>query len=330
VVLTNFRYNENLVSRPGNDSFRHSAFLRQIFTDRTRRETIEDDAVWTFLAVPGAENVYRILNKASREFLIAGSNHSTSDFLRRRVFSVISDYPESFANDPAGHWLLDEKKSKKVRLVNIKYSEYLYASNHSRAVLDDQRRSVFTWKTKHDLGDEGFWVFKNPNASLVSDRPLTPAKYLITNYRRKEVLKASVGDIEATRSNIFTDRWTHLDMDSHSWVLERISGSTYCYKIRNFQSRAYLIAGSDQQARDPLRRRVFVSSRKSGKPTCSGNDDWSLLKHSKGYLIQNLKYYEYLYAADDDLALDDRRRSVFAWKTSDDLGEEGVWLFGKV
>jgi hypothetical protein len=36
---------------------------------------------------------------------------------------------------------------------------------------------------------------------------------------------------------------------------------------------------------------------------------------------------EYLYAAADDQAFDENNRSVFTWKTHDDLGIEGYWKF---
>ena len=55
--------------------------------------------------------------------------------------------------------------------------------------------------------------------------------------------------------------------------------------------------------------------------------DWEITRGQKGYLIKNVKYTEYLYAASDDLSYDENHRSVFTWKTVDDLGDEGFWTF---
>jgi len=43
-----------------------------------------------------------------------------------------------------------------------------------------------------------------------------------------------------------------------------------------------------------------------------------------GFLIKNVRYQEYLYAAADDLAFDENRRSVFTWKEYETLGPEGI------
>ena len=328
-VLINYRHRENLVSW-ANDSFTHAAFKRQVFTDRKVQNVEDPAAVWIFLQVPGFESVYRIQNKVSGEFLFAASDHFARDPSRRGVFAAISDFPQTFADDKSGHWE-SVKMGQGSIFRNIKYSEYLYAAAAEHA-LDEERRSVFTWKTLHDLGDEGIWILSK-SMPKKQERPLTPGKYVITNYKRDEVLKASPGDVDPTKGNIFTDRSSHTDQFSDLWVLERITGSGHCYRIRHSTSGADLIAGSDAEAHDPQRRRIFVSSRKSGKPlgpSCSGHDEWSIIRHSAGFVIRNLKYTDYIYAAADDLALDDDRRAVFAWKTLLDLGLEGIWLFDKI
>jgi hypothetical protein len=46
-----------------------------------------------------------------------------------------------------------------------------------------------------------------------------------------------------------------------------------------------------------------------------------------GFLIRNVKYQEYLYAAADDRAFDENNRSVFTWKDFETLGPEGIWNF---
>ena len=53
--------------------------------------------------------------------------------------------------------------------------------------------------------------------------------------------------------------------------------------------------------------------------------DWALEKVENGFLIKNIRYEEYLYAAADDLAFDETRRSVFTWKDRENLGPEGIW-----
>lgn len=327
-MLFNTEHREILVSR-SNDSFNHSPFLRQVFTDRTKNNPDEPAKVWKFLSVPGLENTYRIQNEATGEFLIASSFYSRFDDLRRRTFGVISDYPQIFSDDPIGHWVLINTESGTV-LRNRHYHEFLYAAAQNFA-LDEERRSVFTWKLFQSLGPNGYWIFRNQRFLSEEGRPLTPGRYVITNYRRREPLKAEPDDFDSTRGAIFTDRFANSDQSSDSWLLIRISGSDYCYKIQNSRSGAYLIAGSDREVHDPYRRRVFVTSRESGEAsTCSGDDEWNITKHPDGYLIQNRKCSEFIYAAADDLALDDKRRSVFAWKTLYDLGTEGIWLFARV
>jgi len=55
--------------------------------------------------------------------------------------------------------------------------------------------------------------------------------------------------------------------------------------------------------------------------------DWYIEKVEDGFLIRNVKYQEYLYAAADDRAFDENNRSVFTWKDFDTLGPEGIWIF---
>ena len=55
----------------------------------------------------------------------------------------------------------------------------------------------------------------------------------------------------------------------------------------------------------------------------------ALIKEANGFLIQNAKYSEYLYAAADDLAFDEDNRSVFTWKDLSTVGIEGYWTFNR-
>jgi len=54
--------------------------------------------------------------------------------------------------------------------------------------------------------------------------------------------------------------------------------------------------------------------------------NWAIEDVYGGFVIKNIKYEEYLYAAAMDHAYDEsRRRSVFTWKDYKTLGTEGIW-----
>ncbi len=55
--------------------------------------------------------------------------------------------------------------------------------------------------------------------------------------------------------------------------------------------------------------------------------DWALEKVDNGYLIKNMRYEEYFYAAAEDRAFDENRRSIFTWQDLETLGPEGIWEF---
>ena len=55
--------------------------------------------------------------------------------------------------------------------------------------------------------------------------------------------------------------------------------------------------------------------------------DWEIKRLSIGYLIKNVLFPEYLFAADDNLAQDANHRSVFTSKDLDSLAPEGIWGF---
>ena len=93
---------------------------------------------------------------------------------------------------------------------------------------------------------------------------------------------------------------------------------------RSKSSGLLLMAGSSM--RDPERRNVFAWTGNS--PVSRPLDDhlWYITKEADVYIIKSARYGEYLYAAADDLAFDDKNRSVFTWKTRDNLGLEGHWI----
>ena len=77
--------------------------------------------------------------------------------------------------------------------------------------------------------------------------------------------------------------------------------------------------------RDEQRRNVFVWDGRSPEARSLTEMFWELIEEPEGLILRNIRYDEYLYAAADDLAIDDGNRSVFTWKTRDDLGVEGHW-----
>ena len=89
--------------------------------------------------------------------------------------------------------------------------------------------------------------------------------------------------------------------------------------------------------KDPLRRKVFTLITNSpvgpAIPTLGSEAEWELQKDSVGYLLKNVKYGEFLYAAADDQSLVKGIRSIFTWKAKgspgDDIGTEAHWEFTK-
>ena len=120
-------------------------------------------------------------------------------------------------------------------------------------------------------------------------------------------------------------------MDS-LWHIEKVCGSDSRIRIKNAKSGEYLYAAADDLARDDERRRVFTWTNMSTIPDSDPGywektADWIVSADTLGFTLKNVHYNEYLYAAADDLALADDKRSVFTWKHYDDLGNEGFWHF---
>ncbi len=55
--------------------------------------------------------------------------------------------------------------------------------------------------------------------------------------------------------------------------------------------------------------------------------NWKITAVDYGYLIKNVQFQEYLYAAANVHAFDQERRSIFTWKDYETLGDEGIWNF---
>ena len=137
------------------------------------------------------------------------------------------------------------------------------------------------------------------------------------------------------RRNIFI--WKNPKVDSYQpqdWIFEKLAGTSNTDRIKNKDTDEFLYAGVDDLKRDPERRRVFswmgINSTPLNDPGNWGKQaEWEVIKAENGFLIKNLEFSDYLYAAGDPHAYDENRRSVFAWKNLDTLGREGVWNFDK-
>ena len=124
---------------------------------------------------------------------------------------------------------------------------------------------------------------------------------------------------------VFTDR--SAGSEAQQWTLEA-TGVANRFRIRNKSSGLLLI--SSKNIRDPERRKVVAWTGNTPVARPLDEQQWDLIPNGNGYLIKNLRYGEYLYAAADDLAFDDKNRSVFTWKDEDTVGPEGIWNIEKV
>jgi hypothetical protein len=119
-----------------------------------------------------------------------------------------------------------------------------------------------------------------------------------------------------------------------NWALEKVYGTDDHIRIKNQATGEYLYAETDDLAYDTERRRVFTWTDTSTTPTSNpsfweNKADWEVDDEDGFYQLKNIRFYEYLYAAADDLAFDESSRSVFTWKNEDTLGPEGLWKFSK-
>ena len=119
-----------------------------------------------------------------------------------------------------------------------------------------------------------------------------------------------------------------LDPSASLWHLEKLAGSNTHIRIRSANSGEYLYAETDELARDPERRRVFTWASVLPYPDSSPRY-WEVSEVNSCFTLKNFHYNEYLYAAADDLALADDKRSIFTWKNYNTLGTEGFWSFNK-
>ena len=105
--------------------------------------------------------------------------------------------------------------------------------------------------------------------------------------------------------------------------------------IKSKDTFQYLYAAPDELKKDPDRRRIFTGiklnpTNLSDPQNWGKRAEWEIIKTKFGFLIKNLEYSDYMYVAGDPQSDDENRRSVYAWKDFDTLGEEENWKFEKV
>ena len=146
----------------------------------------------------------------------------------------------------------------------------------------------------------------------------------IVNMKHNESLKTGdpTGNYEAwiPVNYVFTDRTT--GSKAQQWTL-KATGVMNRYKIRNNLSGLLLI--DSEVIQDLKRRKVVAWTGNTPVARYLDEEVWDLIPHADGFAIRNFRYAEYLYAESDDLAFDDKNRSVFTWKDLDNLGTEGYW-----
>ena len=125
---------------------------------------------------------------------------------------------------------------------------------------------------------------------------------------------------------------TKPEHSTESWILEKVCGKRNQIRIKNQVTGEYLYAAADDHAADPERRRVFTWTNTSTYPNShpaywERTADWLIWQEDRGFILKNVRYSEYLYAAADNKAFDEDNRSVFTWKSYHDLGQEGYWRF---
>jgi hypothetical protein len=158
----------------------------------------------------------------------------------------------------------------------------------------------------------------------VADNPLN-----IINIRYNENLKTGEEAEEASKVSFYNDGFRNVFTDRSSgggqfWILQD-TGTKSRYRIRNKVTGEYLVASQDMK--DPSRRRVYTWTGNTPVAHALIEQEWDLIEEEDGFVIKNVKFGEYLYAAADEFAFDENNRSVFTWKNHDDLGREGYWKF---
>jgi hypothetical protein len=123
-------------------------------------------------------------------------------------------------------------------------------------------------------------------------------------------------------------------LETQTWILEKMSGEVFQIRIKSQATGEYLYAAADDLAHDPLRRRVFTWTNTSATPISHSEfwdktADWEIHHREQFFMLKNVKFSEYLYAASDSLSFDEDNRSVFTWRNYYSLGQEGFWRFNK-
>lgn len=134
---------------------------------------------------------------------------------------------------------------------------------------------------------------------------------------------------DISRRNIFSEIFNPISgyaplclpsNDHCKWKFEVEKGHQLSYKIKSAHYDEYLYSAADDMKYDTDRRRSFTwIDGRCDDPECY----WRVeqVPGTDYFTIKNERYEDHLYAAADDLKLDDKRRSVFGWKWN---GDDGV------
>jgi len=153
----------------------------------------------------------------------------------------------------------------------------------------------------------------------------------IKNKFRDEYLYAAIDGYEYDndRRNVFTWDGTNTPTNSQ-FILELVNPKKIdegCY-IFNTGFSEYLYAANSEFSEDSHRRRVFTW--KKGNKLKKGIWKIEENKDDNTFLILNVEYGEYLYAAGSPYKYTDQRRRVFTWGDGkSNLGPEGKWEISK-
>ncbi len=152
----------------------------------------------------------------------------------------------------------------------------------------------------------------------------------------EDVLNEVQYEVQYEVRPLLTDsKFTKEGQTPDSWILEKVCGKKHQIRIKHSKTGEYLYAGADDLVADPKRRRVFTWTNTTTSPNSDPaywdrTADWLIWEEEgNGFILKNVKFSEYLYAASDDLAFDESNRSVFTWKQYHSLGIEGFWKFNK-
>ena len=167
------------------------------------------------------------------EYLLAGSDKTSYDGSRRRVFAWRRKPSEPGDWNGQGDWLLERLHDGGYTMKSTFFNEFLYAAASSYAI-DGQRRSVFTWKTVGpvdqwlDGRDKGVWLLE----------PIGDNTFRIRNKSYGEYLYAAANDLAYSDQlgSVFTwndatcpvDQWSGDDAYKADWMFQDIHCKCKC------------------------------------------------------------------------------------------------------